>query len=172
MTTIGYPIRGVYWRQSDFDFVMNVLQANSYNMLTSGIISLWLFSLIFHFPLRKSAVSVLDYKTVRIFAYSNTREQSETKGLKRGWKRRARVGRITRATLPILLRFEKKAVCFGVYFGVGENFRDERQNTNPSAIYMFFWLQGNLHFWYQQNNFKCGATFPPGGSNFRTAINN
>ena len=84
MTTIGYPIRGVYWRQSDFDFVMNVLQENSYNMLTSGIISLWLFSLIFHFPLRKSAVSVLDYKTVRIFAYSNTRKQSETKGLKRG----------------------------------------------------------------------------------------
>ena len=79
MTTIGYPIRGVYWRQSDFDFVMNVLQANSYNMLTSGIISLWLFSLIFHFPLRNSAVSVLG-----VFAYSNTREQSETKGLKRG----------------------------------------------------------------------------------------
>lgn len=48
------------------------------------------------------------------------------------------MGRITRATLPILLRFEKKAVCFEVYFGVGENFRDERQNTNPSAIYMFF----------------------------------
>ena len=51
-------------------------------------------SLAIHLRFRPHKQVGVDCKTVRIFAYSSTREQS-TKGLDWGWKRGARQGRIS-----------------------------------------------------------------------------
>ena len=68
-------------------------------------------SLAIHLRFKPHKQVGVDCKTVRIFAYSSTREQP-TKGLDWGWKRGARQGRYERVRLArfarvILLRYAK-----------------------------------------------------------------
>ena len=81
-----------------------------------------------YFPFATTFTLCLDCKTVRIFAYS-VHASSQTKGLERGWKQRARLeerrgceARALRARKTLtphftdfVTDFEKKNHCFAVY---------------------------------------------------------
>ena len=101
------------------------LNASSSDEYVKGIYDEWAekydkvlpLSVIFHISETIRAMGKIDYKTVRIFAYSSTREQSNERSENRG---RVRLARFALKTLtPRLTDFfpdlEKKTDCFAVY---------------------------------------------------------